>query len=192
MAARRTAVVLIALSAFAAIAIGIDQVLTSQAIAQEVHADHAHADGPTALVDGSERPELVPDSLAIRLLMQTLRISSNPDELALKQLRTRIRRAGLDEADFQVLASELGRFDTEARLQEATVESLRPSSGADNIAVARYTEAGTLLGLLFERHYHQLVASLSLEGAVKLQNHLLHVKSRIKIYPTPDMAPRVN
>lgn len=128
--------------------------------------------------------------------MQTLRIPVDPDAAALRQVRARVGRVNLSEADFEILVHRLGDFDTEARVQEARIEAVRPSS-AEGISAAstrflqdRYIEEQAALSVLVEDHYEQLLESLSSEGAAKLQEHLLHVKSRIKIFATPDMSKR--
>ena len=163
--------------------------LIGSAVAQE-H-DHANLASMTAfspLLDGSAQPELIPDEIAILALLGTLRVPPNPDSVALERLKSRINRASLSNADMEILARVLGRLDTQAKSQEARIEAFRPTSTASRAAVDRYIEEREVLNALFVEHYQQLLASLSPEGAAKLQTHLLHVKSRIKVFPTPDMS----
>jgi hypothetical protein len=101
---------------------------------------------------------------------------------------------GLDEADFEILVRELGVLDTRAKDQEARIEAVRTSlAGAASGTTARfledqYREERENLSSLVADHYQQLLQSLSPEGAASLQAHLSHIKSRIKVYPTPDMS----
>jgi hypothetical protein len=73
---------------------------------------------------------------------------------------------------------------------------VRPSSSEGVSAASsrfledRYVEEQASFSVLVEDHYEQLLESLSPEGGAKLQEHLLHVKSRIKIFATPDMSKR--
>lgn len=146
---------------------------------------------PEPSVDGSKHPEQIPDDVAIRALMQTIRIPLNPDAAALKQLHARVDKVDLSNADFDVLVREVGILDARAKEQEIRLEAMRPSSGVDRFAVARYREEQAELRSLMAKHYQQLLASLSAEGALKVQEHLWHVKSQIKIYPMPNMFGKI-
>jgi hypothetical protein len=197
------AAVFILLSAF--IAVGTRHTLTSEAVAQTsvssdpgpgLHLGHDSEEAFEPLVDGSKRPEEIPDGVAIRVLMQTLRVPPNPDAAALKQLQVRVARVNLSETDFEILVRELGVLDARAQEQEARMEAVRTSlAGTVSGATARpledrYIEEQANFSSLVDDHYQQLLQSLSPEGAEKLRGHLLHVKARIKIYPTPDMSKR--
>lgn len=184
-------------------AISTQREFPSEALAQQAtHSDHErgqvhldHAVGQTfeALIDGSMEPERVPDTVAIRALMQTLRVPSDPDATNLERLRAQVYRVNFSEADLEVLVHELGRLDTHAKDQQAIIEAVRPSSGeAEDAEIARYVEEQKKLGSIFVDHYQQILTSLSSAGAEKLQEHLIHIKSRIKIYPTPNMSSQVN
>ena len=200
----RTAAVFVLLS-ISVVAISTRNLLTSEALAQPpgqpsrehgLHLDHDHEPGQAfePLFDGAVRPGDIPDSVAIRALMQTLRVPANADAGARSQLRVRAGRVGLGEADFEILVRELGVLDTQAKEQEARIEGIRTSlAGAASGTTARFLESQFReeqdeLGALVADSYEQLLRSLSPEGAAKLQAHLSHVKSRIKIYPTPSMA----
>jgi hypothetical protein len=166
--------------------------LGSEALAQE-HLHSGHVQPPLApLLDGSEDPELIPDDVAIRALMQTLRVPPNPDMLALNQLQARVDRVNLSDTDVEILVLQLGILDTQAKAQEARIDAVRPAFGeADRAAITRYITERKRLESLLVHHYQELLASLSPAGAAKLKQHLLHVKSRIRIYPTPDMTASI-
>ena len=170
---------------------GAAQILPgNQALAQE----HIHPDrGPfEPVVDGSARLQDVPDSVAIRVLMQSLRASLNEDP-GLRQLYSRVQRAELSNADVQILIRGLGEFDSRARNQEARLQAVRPASEvASQAEVARFRAEGVAYDNLIADQYRQMIQSMSLEGAAKMREHLDHVKSRIKIYPSPDMSARNN
>lgn len=185
-----------ALALLSALVAGITQRnLTFEPLASARAQDHDHsnhASGQTLepLLDGSVEPQLIPDDVAIRALLSTLRVPPDPDAATLEQLHTRISKANLSNADIEILARELGRLDTQAKSQEARIEAFRPTPTAGRVAVDRYLEQREILNALFVESYQQLLASLSPEGAAKLQAHLLHVKSRIKVFPTPDMSAK--
>jgi hypothetical protein len=144
-------------------------------------------------MDGSRQPALIPDNVAIHALMQTLRVPENPSTTDLDRLRARIGRVGLGEADFAILVRELGVLDSHAMDQQTRIEALRPSatnSGTPDIA--RYMAEQVKLGSLMEDHYRRILAALSREGSMRLEAHLDHVKSRIKIFPTPVMSASID
>lgn len=167
--------------------------LGSEALAQQhIHSSHEIDQTVAPLVDGSEQPELIPDDVAIRAFMQTIRVPLDPDTAALKRLNAQVDRIDLSHADMQILVHELGILDARAQEQEARVEAALPSPAADRSAIAHYRGEQAKLRLLMEEHYQQLLGSLSPGGAVKLQEHLWYVKSRIKIYPRPNMFLEIN
>jgi hypothetical protein len=194
---------LVVLSAF--VAVSTQRPWTSEALAQPhihpiaepgPHASHEPNQAFEPTLDGSVRPEDIPDTVAIRALMQTLRVPSDSDAAALRQVRIRVGRMNLSEIDFENLVRELGDFDTQAKAQEARIEAVRPSSAAAVSSASaryledRYVEEQTNFSALLEEHYERLLESLSPEGAAKLQQHMGHIKSRIKVYATPDMSRR--
>jgi hypothetical protein len=146
------------------------------------------------LVDGSVQPELIPDDVAIRALMQTLRVPAEPDAADLKELRSRLDRVSLNNADMQVVVRALGIFDARAQEQEIRMNAVRPSDAvsAGRNVIARYQQERSNLDALIMDHYLRLLASMSPEGEAKLRAHLRHVKSRIKIYPMPDLPAKIN
>lgn len=162
--------------------------------ASDLHSGHDVDQTFEPLVDGSAEPEKIPDSLAIRALMQTLQLSADPDNDALTQLRIRTGRMELAESDFNILVAELGVLDRQAKAAQARIETIRQSAAAnDRGPVPRalrdqYVEEQNGLTSLMEAQFQRLLDSLSPEGAAKLQTHLEHVKSRIRIYPTPVMS----
>ena len=162
--------------------------LASAKAQEHDHSNHASGQDLESLLDGSANPELIPDNVAIKVLLATLRVPPNPDTVALEQLESRIRRANLSDGDLEILARELGRLDTNAKSQEVRIEAFRPNAVASRAAVDRYIQEREVLNTMFVEHYRQLLASLSPEGAANLQAHLTYVKSRIKVYPTPDMS----
>jgi hypothetical protein len=197
--------VFVPLSAFV-VAVSTRHLLTSEAFAQPpaqashepgLHLGHEPGQPFEPLLDGSVQPEDVPDSVAIRVLMQTLRVPANADAAARNQLQVRAGRVGLGEADFEILVREVGVLDTRAKDQEARIEAVRTSlAGAAGGTTARfledqYREERKNLSALVADHYQQLLQSLSPEGVASLQAHLNHIKSRIKIYPTPDMSKQI-
>ena len=89
--------------------VGTQRTWTSDAQAQtslqdaesSLHIGHGFQAPFDPLLNGSERPEDIPDSVAIRALMQTLRQSSKPDAAASGQLRATVNRMNLNEADIR-------------------------------------------------------------------------------------------
>jgi hypothetical protein len=169
----------------------LGQPSTTSSVHAQHHAHSDHSPGHTVqpLLDGAEDVNLIPDEVAIRVLMQTLRVPSNAHDADLRQLRVRIGRAGLSAADLDILALELGAFDAWVGDQQARIEALRPDSeNHSHAAISRYVSAQEDFGALIVDSYHRLRASLSPDGAMRMQDHLQHVKSRIRIHQSPDMT----
>jgi hypothetical protein len=193
-----------ALAAFSAvIAVSTQRPFISGALAQTdlqsspdpaIHLGHEPAEAPEPLFDGTVRPEDIPDSVAISVLMNSLRIPSESDTTAMSQLQSKVGRLNLSEGDFAILVSELVDFDTAAKAQEARIEAVRPSNVPGISAASarfledRFVEEQRARSSLAEARYAQLLESLSPVARTRLEAHLLHVKTRIRVYPPPEMS----
>ncbi len=167
----------------------LGQPSTTSSVHAQHHAHSDHSPGRTVqpLLDGAEDVNLIPDEVAIRALMQTLRV---PSDASQGQLRARIGRAGLSPGDLAILARELGAFDVWVDEQQERIAALRPDvENPGDAAISRYVSAQEDFSALMVDRYQWLLAALSPDGARRMQDHLQHVKSRIRIYPSPDMTP---
>lgn len=155
---------------------------------------HDPLEASEPLYDGSVRPQDIADSLAISVLMHSLRPPNGSGATALNQLEARLRRVNLSDDDFAVLTSELANFDVEAKVQEARIETVRPfsvpgiSAASARFLEDRYLEEQRNLSSLAVDRYEDLLESLSPEGNTSLREHLQHVKTRIRVYAPPDMT----
>jgi hypothetical protein len=139
------------------------------------------------LVDGAEQPYLIPDDVAIRALIQTLRgpaISNNVEDF-----ERRTDRLALEDTDKLALRQALRDFDLFAREQEARIEALRPRTvAASQVELRRFADAQARLNVMVTDAYESLQRTLSGDGGAKLRQELQDVKSHMKIWPAPDMG----
>jgi hypothetical protein len=159
---------------------------------QGIQLNHVHpvGTGPyEPLVDGSKNPELIPDHVALRALIQTIVVPSQPTDDERKQFELRTARMDLTEEDSELLLTELGRFHDQMMIQKARIEAARPRSvaSANEVAIGIYAGEQARLGDMIVGLYNSLLGSLSRDGATKLREHLAYVKTRMKIFPTPNM-----
>jgi len=71
---------------------------------------HQHSVAPANLIDGSENPELVPDSIAYRLYLLNVSIPANPTEEDRKIQSAHLAKAGVNVRDLQPVLAALAVF----------------------------------------------------------------------------------
>lgn len=140
------------------------------------------------LVDGSRDPGLIPRNIALKVLFETLSVPPNPSAAERARVEVRTARLDLGDEDKEILLRELGTFHLRAATQKAVIESARPSFLASPLALNRFADESAKIGLLAVDAYNALLESLSPEGAARLEQHLEYIRTRMKIYPTPDMS----
>ena len=145
-------------------------------------------------IDGSKNPELIPDRAALRSLLLAISVPPNPDQEETARLRMRVGRMNLDESDIGVLVQELGRFHGLVTAQRARIDQSRATAKlVSNPAALRwFMDEDNELNTLAEDAYDNLLRELSAEGSTKLREHLDYVKTKIKIYPPPDMSGHIH
>lgn len=167
--------------------------ITTSAAMPVLAQEHAAMEHPTGsvqpLVDGSENPELISDSLALRtfFLSTAMPVDANPLDLA--QRDAKLGRLELLPSDRQVLVQALGGFHERLTAQRAQVEAARaaarqsPSLVTWNVMV----DADNQISRIVEQAYYEMISSMSHNGTSKVREHLDYIKTRIKLIPDPAM-----
>jgi hypothetical protein len=115
----------------------------------DLHWAHDPAEAPEPLYDGSVRPQDIPDSVAISVLMNSLRMPNESDVMALKQLRSKVGRVNLSEDDFAIMVGVLVQFDKRPRPRKRASKRLGPPTyqvsalpafGSSRIVLCRNSE----------------------------------------------------
>ena len=65
---------------------------------------------PPGFVDGSKTPDLIPDRVALRLVLLSFTVSDSPTPLEMKKQDSSLRRIGLSDADKSLLRQQLTAF----------------------------------------------------------------------------------
>lgn len=146
------------------------------------------------LVDGSKNPAQISDEVAVRAFFQSIKVSPNPTAADVQRLRSHAARMNLNEPDFQALKELLGRFHMRLADQKARIEAQRQIARNAQVpaTLSRYLDEHARLSILAVETYNEALRSLSPEGATKLREYLAHVKTRIKIFPSPDMSAHLH
>ena len=92
------------------------------------------------------------------------------------------------------LTYALGRYHRLQTAQESRIEAQRRTAEASQTRAAYewFIEEDKKVNALAVDAYHDLLRTLSPAGAVKLREHLDYIKTKMKIYPPPDMSGQVH
>ena|SRR5258706_1424981 len=155
--------------------------LSAQVFAQDISTWGEHArHSPSATIDGSTNPELIPDGTAYRLFLLT--VAPVPDQSSSdeKRQRAHLRRIGLSERDNSAFLVIAGLF------QARYADFIRRYNEAAEAAAAKGTapEYETLLlerDSLVQDMRQRLQLALSPEGFQRLHAHVQQEKRAMKI-----------
>ena len=179
-------------SAFFLLLAGISLPLLAQ---HETHIGHtaqinsgANVEPPGA-IDGAKNPALIPDEAAIKIFMLVLAEPANATPSELARQRVKIARAKLNETDISIVQRRMADFDQQHKMLKAQAESLFGSLRiAPNLATRQqYDSIQSQIATVVANQWELLLKTVSPEGAQKLKAHLTHVKSTIRIIPSPRM-----
>jgi hypothetical protein len=142
---------------------------------------------PPGTIDGAKYPELIPDSVAYRLLFLAVAEPENATDEQIARARGKINPAGLSETDveaFLLLLAKFGQGMTSINAQLGTIRDRNP------LALSPLSADGQQVQVL-TRQMDQLVTDtitalperLSSEGLAKLHDYLQQAKRGMKIIP---------
>jgi hypothetical protein len=142
------------------------------------------------LADGTKNPAAIPDEVALRILFLTTTVPANATATETRRQQAKLGRMNLNQADMTVLLLRLRAFDALATTQKARIADAREAVKRDptTTTFAKLVAADGQLDTLLADTYSAVLQSLSPEGAVKLQEHVAYIKTKIKILPPPKMT----
>jgi murein DD-endopeptidase MepM/ murein hydrolase activator NlpD len=161
----------------------------AQATAQQPPAT-AYPD-PPGTIDGAKNPERIPDATAYKALF--LAVAEAPDATEDKKnlMKEKISAAQLNPDDCAILLGLLEAFEGQRRALNEERDRISsqvflppPDSPLGKQQAELYAEQEKLV----VDTVALLNARLSQEGAQRLYNYVQTIKSRIKLFPLPDMS----
>jgi hypothetical protein len=135
------------------------------------------------LADGTKNPQSISDAAALRVVFLSI-----ADPTDTPRLRARFGRMQLNEGDMTILFQKLGGLHGLVTAQRARIAAAKQSWKGGSSTFENVAALDRQLDTFAANAYGELLGSLSPEGAVKLQEHVNYVKTRIKILPQPKMA----
>jgi hypothetical protein len=142
------------------------------------------------VIDGAKTPELIPDDVALRTLLGTIALPAAPSLKEQARVNSKLQLLGLDAQDQQVLTQELRLYYTASAERKQRMASIRQSVGI-NYGPTTWTalvQEDQALSRLAVDTYSMLLTALSPAGALRLQEHVAQIKTKIKITPPPNMS----
>jgi hypothetical protein len=142
-----------------------------------------------AVLDGSKTPELIPDEAAAHMFILGLAAPDNGTTAQDLRIRAALMRSGLGESDIRTVKSRIMAVHDQIRNLVEGIETIRQRLGPNPPVGARQdlVNQHKQIRALTLATYNGTLASLSIEGAEKLREHIQYVKTRIKIIPPPPM-----
>jgi hypothetical protein len=161
--------------------------LTSAALLAQ-HQNHTPA-GASPSIDGAVTPDLISDETAIRSFLLSITESRAADGAAQGRLRVKLARIRLTQEDTNILIAGIYDFHEalQVHLQTARGLAARLQTSPNDADMQAYVQTYQDLGNLSQSTFAGLLNRLSTRGAVQLLNHIAYVKTRIKVYQTPNM-----
>jgi hypothetical protein len=142
-------------------------------------AKHTRRADPPGTLDGSKNPELISDSKAYEVLFQSAAIPDQYGELEKSRTKEKFRRANLSEADANSLIKVLTEFHGKRVEISARASLLRQNKAPDRDFMQLQADMANLVSSTQQ----QLSSRLSSDGAEKLHQYVIGIKTKIKILP---------
>jgi hypothetical protein len=142
------------------------------------------------VIDGAKTPGRIPDEVAFRTLLGTIALPAAPSAKEQARVNSKLQLLGLDAHDQQVLTQELRLYYTASAERKQRMDSIRQSVGI-NYGQTTWTalvQEDQALSRLAVDTYSRLLTALSPAGALRLQEHVAQIKTKIKITPPPNMS----
>jgi hypothetical protein len=160
--------------------------------AQAVVPPPAGQSDPPGTIDGSKNPELIPDTVAYRLVLLAIAEPENATDAQQARFRAKISSAHLIEDDIQILLGILGPFQNQ---MDALTAQANQILARDPLPFAGTPDYQSLTGLsrqretIFNQAMSALPARLSADGAARLQAYVESAKRGMKYLPSDDFTP---
>ena len=141
---------------------------------------------PPGTIDGARNPELIPDEVALRMIVLSVEEPANATEAQMERLRAKLSPIGLSEEDIIALQILFGEFRTQVDELNRQTDEVRVRAPIPHPASTDYkllVELGKQRNQCITDTVAALPAKLSLEGYQKLLDYLPTVKKGIKYLP---------
>jgi hypothetical protein len=160
--------------------------------AQAVTPPPAGQSDPPGTIDGSKNPELIPDTVAYRLVLLAIAEPENATDAQKARFRAKIAGARLSEDDIQMLLGILGTFQNQ---MDALTAQANQILVRDPLPFAGTPDYQSLTGLskqresIFNQAMSAVAARLSADGVARLQAYVESAKRGMKYLPSDDFTP---
>ncbi len=147
---------------------------------------------PPGTIDGSKNPELIPDTVAYRLVLLAIAEPENATNAQQARFRAKIAGARLGEDDIQMLLGIVGPFQNQ--MDALTTQAMQILT-RDPLPFPGTPDYQSLTGLskqrepIFNQAMSALPARLSADGAARLQAYVESAKRGMKYLPSDDFTP---
>jgi hypothetical protein len=141
---------------------------------------------PPGVIDGKKNPELIPDEVALRMIVLAAAEPADASEAQKERALAKLRPIGLSDLDTLALMNLLGEFRArtdEVNKQIADVRVRAPIPHSASTEYKLLVELSTQKRQIADDTVAALPARLSQEGLAKLSVYLPEVKKGIKITP---------
>lgn len=145
---------------------------------------------PPGTIDGAKNPELIPDEVALRMIVLAVAESADAPPEAKARARAKLNPIGLSDEDATAVLDLLADYQSQADAvgqQEAAVLLSAPMPHPDSTAYKQLVDLGKQKNDLVTSAVAALPMKLSAEGRQKLAAFLPQAKRGMKIIPTPPM-----
>lgn len=146
----------------------------------------ATASDPPGTIDGAKNPELIPDQVALRMIVLAVAEPADATEAQKARALAKLRPIELSEEDTIAFLSLLADFHSQAKALDEQIEQIRvraPIPHPDSTDYEQLVELGSRKNKLVNDTVAAIPARLSAEGLQKLAAFLPEAKKGIKIIP---------
>jgi len=146
---------------------------------QAIDSRQADAD-PPGTIDGSKTPELISDFKAYEVFFRSIAVPGNSSEFKKWEAKDKFRRAELSDEDTASVIEILAEFHAYQMHLQTKHEQLRKDGATD----AEFAKLQSQADSSILSSQSTLQSRLSPEGSVKLHQHIMGLKRKIKLLST--------
>lgn len=134
----------------------------------------AHSPTPQEVtINGSENPELIPDSVAFRMVMLSLKVPTTPNTRDLLKQELRLKRLNLTDSDKSAFKALLAEFGQEYERWHGSLAVRSNVVSPQTLLIERDT--------MFQRYQSLVLQKMSTDGQLKFQQYVAHQKLHMTI-----------
>ena len=134
------------------------------------------------LVDGSRKPELIPDRVAVAMFLTAIAIPATADQKSVLSMEAKVRRMQLSRPDMAVLRAELSGLHARLQVQKGVIDAAYLAARRERTpqADARAVAAREGRYAMTWDSYTRLRQTLSPAGTRQLITQIARVKTQTK------------